>query len=43
MTIEEGMNAIIIFVVTFWLLLIVLNCYIDAIQDDFEKNIYKNS
>ena len=37
MMVDEGINTIIILVVTFWLLLIVLNCYIDAIQEDFEK------
>ena len=32
-------EGIIIIVITSWLLLIVLNCYIDAIQEDFEKEI----
>tara|TARA_B100000902_G_C26996081_1_gene757501 strand:- start:28 stop:213 length:186 start_codon:yes stop_codon:yes gene_type:complete len=32
-------EGIILIVITFWLLLIVLNCYVDAIQEDFEKEI----
>lgn len=30
-------GGIVLIVISFWLLLIVLNYYIDAIQDDFEK------
>jgi hypothetical protein len=32
-------EGIILIVITFWLLLIVLNWYIDAIQEDFDKEI----
>jgi hypothetical protein len=31
--------GIVIIVITFLLLLIVLNCYIDAIQEDFDKEV----